>query len=261
MVAALHYNEFNNMPKYALKTYKRRSSRRSPLKKFERLTYSAWKRRKNPVKSIQIPRQSRGTVFFPRFNMSPVPRTKYVMLKYCQQISLSGTTGGIVGIEHVFGLNCMYDPDLTGTGHQPMGFDQMMALYTRYRVYKADFKLRPIGTSNAPFLVAMVNNSQTTGTASGIDYPTACERSNCAVKVVGDPNDSVIFGSFKMAEIEGQGIFDDNYTGGVSGNPGNQIRLHLGVGDINGADTCGVNLSVEITFYASLDHRQTLAAS
>ncbi len=38
------------------------------------------------------------------------------------------------GSEYVFRLNSLYDPDLTGTGHQPYGFDQFAALYSRYKV-------------------------------------------------------------------------------------------------------------------------------
>lgn len=33
-----------------------------------------------------------------------------------------------------FRANSIYDPDLTGIGHQPMGHDQYQALYKKYRV-------------------------------------------------------------------------------------------------------------------------------
>lgn len=35
-----------------------------------------------------------------------------------------------------FRLNSLFDPNYTSTGHQPMGFDQLAALYNRYRVDK-----------------------------------------------------------------------------------------------------------------------------
>jgi hypothetical protein len=38
---------------------------------------------------------------------------------------------------YLFSANGMYDPNITGTGHQPIGFDQMMALYEQYTVVAA----------------------------------------------------------------------------------------------------------------------------
>lgn len=35
---------------------------------------------------------------------------------------------------YVFSANGLYDPDVTSTGHQPMGFDQMMAFFQHYCV-------------------------------------------------------------------------------------------------------------------------------
>lgn len=39
--------------------------------------------------------------------------------------------------DQVFNLNSLFDPDRTGVGAQPNGFDQWAALYNRYVVYKA----------------------------------------------------------------------------------------------------------------------------
>lgn len=43
---------------------------------------------------------------------------------------------GIAGVaaSHVFTGNGVYDPDITGTGHQPLGFDQWMGLYNHFTV-------------------------------------------------------------------------------------------------------------------------------
>lgn len=66
-------------------------------------------------------------------------------LVYCDYIQMPGNTGGNVS-SHVFSANSLYDPDYTGIGHQPHYFDQCMAIYDHYTVYKA--KITIYGENN-----------------------------------------------------------------------------------------------------------------
>lgn len=58
---------------------------------------------------------------------APVPPTLGTKLKYTDFFSLSSTVG--VPASYVFSANGLFDPNITGTGHQPRGFDQFMSLY------------------------------------------------------------------------------------------------------------------------------------
>lgn len=56
-------------------------------------------------------------------------------LRYSTNITLSSTVGAVA--THVFSANGLFDPDITSTGHQPMGFDQLMLSYEHYTVTNA----------------------------------------------------------------------------------------------------------------------------
>lgn len=71
-------------------------------------------------------------------------------LRYCTNIQLDpkpealGVTGSNLW---QFGANGLYDPDITGTGHQPMYFDNYAALYRQYRVTRSKISVTVVNTS------------------------------------------------------------------------------------------------------------------
>ncbi len=55
-------------------------------------------------------------------------------MQYVQQVSLDASAAIA---NNSFNANSLYDPDQSGTGHQPSGFDTLAAMYSRYLVKKA----------------------------------------------------------------------------------------------------------------------------
>jgi hypothetical protein len=55
-----------------------------------------------------------------------------VTLKYCEVVTFSITAGSTS--HQAFRANSIYDPNLTGTGHQPLGRDQLAEMYDHYEV-------------------------------------------------------------------------------------------------------------------------------
>lgn len=51
------------------------------------------------------------------------------------------------GCTYTYSLNGMYDPNITGVGAQPVGFDPLMTMYRRYRVVGARFQLTVVNRS------------------------------------------------------------------------------------------------------------------
>lgn len=97
-----------------------------------------------------------------QFNVIP-PWIETVM-RYSTVIDLT-ILSGVVN-DYCFRANSLFDPDRTSAGHQPLGFDQMAALYNRYHIDKftshvemsntADTYHASAGTVNGSYLYTTV---------------------------------------------------------------------------------------------------------
>jgi len=63
---------------------------------------------------------------------------------------------------YVFSANGLYDPNITGTGHQPMGFDQIMLNYNHFIVTHAKCQVLLRNTSTAYPIVVLSRCSAAT---------------------------------------------------------------------------------------------------
>lgn len=88
-----------------------------------------------------------NVVKIPRtMSVSPFYGTKRVVHRYASPAYAlaHATTAAGVG---VFSANGLYDPDISGVGQQPLGFDQMSAMYHRYTVINAQIRVVFSGTT------------------------------------------------------------------------------------------------------------------
>lgn len=93
----------------------------------------------------------------------PFPAVAYATMRYSTSISITGTIGVATG--HIFRANSLFDPDYTGIGHQPYGFDQYAAIYNHYEVIDSVITMTPIaGDANGIFGIGLEDdNSPETG--------------------------------------------------------------------------------------------------
>ena|SRR3990167_885981 len=89
-------------------------------------------------------------------------------LTYHQTVVLP-TTISVGTTQHNFRLGSLFDPDYTTTGHQPYGFDQLAAFYSRYYVTGARMYARFVtsspdneSTSTGPMLVGVTSKQTIT---------------------------------------------------------------------------------------------------
>jgi len=94
----------------------------------------------------------------------PVSKTVTQQLYYESNLTMGGAAGILT--KYVFSANGAYDPNITGTGHQMMGFDQMMLFYEQYVVLRSKIKVTFWSTTQTPQRVAITLAPDTTTPAS-----------------------------------------------------------------------------------------------
>lgn len=87
------------------------------------------------------------------------PKKIKTILRYFQNDLLTSNSGSIVST--IFRMNSLFDPDVTGTGHQPLYFDRYAALYNNYRVLGSRITTtfspthENLGAVNGPYVIGM----------------------------------------------------------------------------------------------------------
>lgn len=97
------------------------------------------------------------------------PASKLVtqQLYYESGLSLTGTAGVLA--KYVFSANGCYDPNITGTGHQMMGFDQMMLFYEQAVVVRSKISVTFYSAAQTDCRVAISLTPDTSAAASTTD--------------------------------------------------------------------------------------------
>lgn len=78
----------------------------------------------------------------------------YATLVYGNTRSIGGSGGG-----HIYSATGLFDPDITGVGNQPRGFDQLMALYDHYTVLGSKITAWCAGESQGVFALITSDNA------------------------------------------------------------------------------------------------------
>lgn len=90
--------------------------------------------------------------------------------------------GGTVANDHLHNLNSVFDPDRTGVGHQPLGYDQMSAFYGKYRVLSVTARVTFMnGQATYGAFGGLVASNNTTAFTHGCDIAEQPFRSKLAL--------------------------------------------------------------------------------
>jgi hypothetical protein len=195
-------------------------------------------------------------------------------LHYYTTVTVDGNAGNMVaGGIWQFSANCLYDPDVTSIGHQPMYFDNLMEVFKKYRVKKTYMTVTVV---NHTVNTATANSSGTTTTqpnyayrlaiwndstqGSTVQYPsnfgTLIEEGGPSVKwrFVG-PSLTGKLPSLRHSQVPykqiGCDAKDPSLTGTVNSCPTAFSYMYVGVAAADGSTNIPpVSLAIKITYVA-----------
>lgn len=196
-----------------------------------------------------IPRLIRQNAYTSWGHQQPLSQRLRTTLCYVEKISLAA----LPSFDYQFRLNSLFDPNLTGTGHQPKGFDQLAALYNRYRVYAAKYRLTFAQTSNA---IPLYCGAAPTNTLTGFTDITDHAETAFAKYIVSVNSNPLPIGQFTgkvdLAELNGKTrvayASDDTTQALVSTNPAEQLNLHVMVQSLDNSTNVAMQVIVQIWY-------------
>jgi hypothetical protein len=176
-------------------------------------------------------------------------RTK---LSYYDVATIS-TGAGSAGTR-VYSTNGLYDPDITGAGHQPMPFDQLMLSFEHYVVTAAKIvvNFKNTSTTNTQSVAISLNAGTTPITA----YGSLCENGvlvrdrlgmypySDSVKTLSMPINVGKFGDVRNL------LDNPNYEGSVASNPVEQSYFHISTWNPDSVSSIDCICEIYIIYYA-----------
>lgn len=196
------------------------------------------------------------------------PETLVTTLRYADVYTLTSTAQAVA--KQVFRMNSCFDPDFTGTGHQPYYFDQLAAVYGGYCVIgsKLTATFSPITDAIAtaqpsgPMVIGIVGEPN--GTTSSTAY-TLLETSGAVSTLLGGPNGGnnvkTLFTTYSPNKNLALGDEDDTVQATVSANPSQVWYATVFMAETGLGTPTSCNVKVELQMTVRFRRREDIASS
>jgi len=225
------------------------------------------------TRSVQPKKKQRSTAVtrIPRFvglsqTKTGMPGMLKMTHRYTEATRLTTTAGGIQ--EYIFSANGMYDPNITGAGHQPMFFDQISALYLHYTVLRSKITCQfiPVVASAGcqSIRVAMTLQPTTSGASvmnGAIENPRSSWVTISHLSNTYGPQNRLSL-SWDAKKIFGANALDDpNLAGTASSNPTEQSYFVFQFQDLASAGIASMDCSWTVEYEAQWDEPNQVGTS
>lgn len=220
------------------------------------------KRKRGDVIEVARYRKRTRKAFIPRAIKFPVPEKMRSVLHYSEQINL--TVPVAASTFYTFAANGMFDPNITGVGHQPAGFDQLMLLYNKFCVEKATIQVT-FSQESALQYSTLVGILCSSDSPSSTDFRRYTETPMCNYKVIKalQANNEIVKNTFN-----GNNFFNKSYqadtdkNGTDTSNPAELVYFELFLQPANPGNTAGsTQCQVQIRYEAMFSDPKALIGS
>lgn len=216
-------------------------------------------RKKTKSKRVRRYRRKRSMPCMSVSRFGPVCDRHRCVLKYTERIG----TGSTVFPLYKFSCNSIYDPNITGTGGQPNGHDELSAFYNRYVVRYAEIKVRFASASAiARACVAVTNGNYTVTT---YDELAQCTRAKQTVlpDVTKDTVGRTVTMRVDLKKLYGRPtLADDRCQADFGSNPTEAAQFVIGLQNMDGTSVISAYLDVDIKYWVEcFDMKNLLAES
>lgn len=199
---------------------------------------------------------------------SPIPKSTIAKLRYAAVEDR--VFGAIIAQDdYVFCANDCFDPDYTGSGHQPRGFDQYMSMFDHFTVVGSKITVTATNTSSTvastPIVVglALTDNNASITTA----WEDMMERSDIMTRTLAHPEGSkasaTVWNKFSAKKFFTRGdVMDDpNLKGTAGASPYERAWYHIVLATPTIVADRTVNLNVLIDYIVVFSEPKLPASS
>lgn len=161
---------------------------------------------------------------------------------------------GPAAVSHTyqFRLNSLYDPNLTGSGHQCMYYDQLANIYNRYRVTGVKYRIT-FTNVNTPCRVGVVpTNNDIPSDMDDLTVMPYNRHSIINAMTSGGKSSATLSGYVSLKKLLGESLADDRDQAITNASPVNVVPLNIMTEALDKSTTITtLNYIVELTYYAT----------
>lgn len=183
-------------------------------------------------------------------------------MRYVQTDNLAG--GVPTPNAQVYLANSLYDPDSTGTGHQPESYDQLTAIYLKYLVTEFEYHLTiyNLATSASKWVVCL---SETDISGRTVDQLSEVKFAKSGIIGRADGGDCMVkvSGRIKLSRLMGQPILDSDNTmyANYNASPSDGAFFIIKAASLDGSSNANIYVKTDLFYHCTFKDRNDPSAS